>query len=157
LKSRTASILIVMILIITVAPLYVYISYPNTSLEEEAVLEENVIEPVPFRPPRFLIGSVVYSSSREVMNIQRPAVEFYDSRMLIKFDGNKRGLLLLAPSYAEVSTNKEVSGEFLAKLISQGGNLTVKVVAIATKRGSYAIVLEVLRGGERYVIAPQRR
>jgi len=157
LKSKTALILVAMVLIIAVVPLYVYASYPNASSEEEVVLEENLIEPIPFTPPRFLVGFVVYSSTREVVSIRRPIVEFYDDHMLIKFDGNKRGLLLLASSYVEASTNKKVSGEFLAKLISQGEDLTVKVVAFVTKRDSYAVVLEVVRGGERYVIAPQRR
>jgi len=157
LKFKTASILIVMTLIIAVAPLYVYISYPNASTEEEAVLEENVIESMPFRPPRFLIGSLVYSLTREVVSIQRPIVEPHDGRTLIKLDGNRRGLLLLAPSYVEVSTNVEVSGEYLVKLMSQGEELTIKVATFTTRRGSYAIVLEVVRGGERYVIATQRR
>jgi len=157
LKFKTASILIVMALIIAIAPLYVYISYPNASIEEEAVLEENVIGSMPFRPPRFLIGSVIYSSTRELVRIQRPIVEPYDGCTLIKLDGNRRGLLLLAPSYVEVSTNVEVSGKYLVKLMSQGEELTVRVVAFTTKRGSYAIVLEVVRGSERYVIATQRR
>ena len=156
-KFKTALISIAVILIIAVAPLYVYISYPNASSEEEVVLEENVIEPMPFRPPRFLIGSVVYSSTREVVSIQRPIIKHHNGRMLIKFDDDKRGLLLLASSYVEASTNKEVPGKYLAKLMSQGGDLTVKVVVFATKRDSYAVVLEVVRGGERYVIAPQRR
>jgi hypothetical protein len=157
LKFKTALILIAVALIIAVAPLYVYTSYPNFSSEEEAILEENVVEPMPFRPPKFLIGSVIYGSTREVVSIQRPMVEHYDDHLLIKLDGNKRGLLLLAPSYVEASTNKAVSGKHLAELVSQGGDLTIKVIAFTTKRSSYAIVVEVVRDGEQYVMAPQRR
>ncbi|MCC6042912.1 MAG: hypothetical protein LM598_04720 [Candidatus Verstraetearchaeota archaeon] len=156
-KLRIALILIAVALIIVAVPLYVYSSYPYSSSEEEAILEENVIEPMPFRPPRFLVGSVIYGSTREVVSIRGPMVEHYDDHLLIKFGGNKRGLLLLAPSYVETSTNKVVSGEHLAELISRGGDLTVKVVAFTTRRGSYAIVVEVVKGGERYIMAPQRR
>jgi len=157
LKLRTALILIVVALMIVAVPLYVYSSYPHSSSEEEAILEENVIEPMPFRPPRFLVGSVIYGSTREVVSIQRPMVEHYDDHLFIKFSGNRRGLLLLAPFYLETSTNKVVSGEHLAELISRGGDLTVKVVAFTSKRGSYAIVVEVVKGGEQYVMASQRR
>jgi len=157
LKFKTALISIAVALIIVIAPLYVYVSYPNSSLEEEVILEERVVEPMPFRPPKFLVGSVIYGSMREVASIKRPVIEHYDDHLLIKLDGNRKGLLLLAPLYVEASTNKAVSSEYLAKLISQGGDMTIKVIAFTTKRGSYAIVVEAVKGDERYVMAPQRR
>jgi len=157
LKFKIALMSIAVALIIVIAPLYVYASYPSPSSEEEVILEERVIEPMPFRPPKFLVGFVIYGSMIEAASIQRPVVEHYDDHLLIKLDGNRRGLLLLAPLYVEASTNKAVSSGYLAKLISQGGDMTIKVVAFTTRRGSYAIVVEVVKGGERYVMAPQRR
>lgn len=148
------TIVIVLLLALSV-PLYVYVTYPEVCSEEESLLEGSVVGPLPFKPPKFLVGSVVYGSVREVLSIKRPMIERLDAHLLLKLDETRKCPLLLAPAYSEVSTQELLSREHVTNLIVQGAQ-TVKVAFFRTQRGVFSIVLEVTVDNKHYVIAPRR-
>ncbi|MEM4576033.1 MAG: hypothetical protein QW701_01075 [Candidatus Nezhaarchaeales archaeon] len=155
---KLGSILIAssVVLLIVLVPLYVYLTYPNVQDEEEALLEGSVTPVASFRPPKFLIGSIVYGSAREVIDIHEPTIERFNNHLVVKFNEVKKCFLLLAPAYREAVSGKVMSGSQVAGLIVQEGSI-VKIAVFKTSRGLFSVVLEVQVGSERYVIASKGR
>jgi len=154
LKLRSLMIIIVIILALSI-PLYVYVSYPDVYLEEESLLENSAMNIAPFRPPKFLVGSLIYGSTREIYSLRKPMIERYDTRLIFKLDEAGKCPLLLAPTYSEMLTQESLSRERIADLIVQGAQ-TIKLAFFKTQRGIFAVVLEVTIDGRHYVIAPRR-
>lgn len=144
------------VLLIALVPLYVYLTYPNVQAEEESILEVSVTMVTSFRPPKFLIGSIVYGSTREVINIHGPKIERFNNYLAVKFNEVKKCPILLAPTYREVISGKVMSGGQVVELIAQEDSM-VKIAIFKTSRGLISVVIEVQVGDERYVIAPKGR
>lgn len=147
--------MIITVLLTLLIPLYVYATYPDVYLEEESLLESNAMNVTPFRPPKFLVGSLIYGSTRELLSLRKPVIERYDTCLFLKLDGVRKSPLLLAPTYNEMSTKESLSGERMADLIAQGVQ-TIKVAFFRTQRGIFLVVLEVTADGKHYIIAPRR-
>lgn len=143
------------LLLALLTPLYVYVTYPEVCSEEESLLEGRFVNAVPFKPPKFLIGSIIYGSMREVLSLRKPTIERSDIYPILKLDEARKYPLLLASTYSEMSTQELLSREQVAELIAQGAQ-TVKVALFRTPRGIFLVVLEVAIDGKYYLI-PARR
>lgn len=154
-KLKLLLIIIVVLLLAFLTPLYVYITYPEVCLEEESLLEGSVVNAVPFKPPKFLVGSMIYGSVREVLSLRKPIIERSDTHLTLKFNESKKCSLLLAPAYTEVLSQELLSREQMVNIIAQGVQ-AVKVAFFRTQKGVFSIVLEVVVDGKHYVIAPGR-
>lgn len=153
-KPKFLLITAVVLLSALLIPLYVYITYPEVYSEEESFLEGSVAKVVPFKPPKFLVGSLIYGSMREVLSLRKPVIERYDSHLILKLDETKKYPLLLASAYSEVSTRELLPREQVIDLIAQGTQ-TIKVAFFRTQRGTFSIVLEVTVNDKHYVIVPK--
>lgn len=154
-KPKSLLIITVILLLVLLIPLYVYITYPEVCLEEESLLEGSVVNVVPFKPPKFLVGSLIYGSMREVLSLKKPIIEHSGTCLILKLDEARKCPLLLASTYSELSTQEPLSREQVANLIVQGAQ-TIKVAFFRTQRGTFSIVLEVNVDSKHYVIAPRR-
>lgn len=154
-KPKSLLIIAVVLLFALLIPLYVYTTYPEVYSEEESFLEGNVAKVVPFKPPKFLVGSLIYGSMREVFSLRKPIIEHYDSHLILKLDEARKYPLLLASTYSETSTRELLSREQVVDLMAQGAQM-IKVAVFRTQRGTFSIVLEVTINDKHYVIVPKR-
>lgn len=154
-KFKFLLIITGIILLVLSIPFYVYITYPEVNMEEESLLEGDVVKVVPFKPPKFLVGSIIYGSTREVLNLRKPVIERFDDFLALKLDEARKYPLLLAPTYSEVLTQELLSGKQMADLIVQGSQ-TIKVASFKTQRGTFLVVLEVVADNKHYIIVPKR-
>jgi len=142
-------------LLIFLIPLYVYLTYPDVGLAEESLLEGFVTPQLPFKPPRFLVGSIIHGSKREVFLV-RPTIERQDGRMLLVLSNKVKCPLLFADAYVDAASG-EVAFQQQAASLTVGKASAIRVAVFETPRGVFSVVLEVHVNGRRYVIAPRGR
>lgn len=157
-KLKFIFIIAAALILALLIPLYVYVTYPEVRSEEELLLEDDIAKVIPFKPPKFLVGSVIYGSQREVLvlDLKELIIERSDRHLTLKLDESRKCPLLLAPSYSEVLTREMLSRDQMINLIAKGAQM-IKIALFKTQRGLFSIVLEVVVDSKHYVIASGRR
>jgi len=150
-----ALLIISLAFLILLIPLYVYSTYPEVGSEEESLIESFVIPQLPFKPPRFLVGSIIHGSKKESFMI-RPIIEQQDNRLLLVLSNETKCPLLFAGAYVDVSSGEVVLRPQIVSLATSKAS-AMRVVVLETPRGPLSVVLEVHVDGKRYAIAPRGR
>ncbi|MEM1927687.1 MAG: hypothetical protein QXS85_02990 [Acidilobaceae archaeon] len=153
-RLELVAVLAASILVATLFPVAVYITYPDVRGYEPG-LEEVLSEDLVLRPPRFLVGSAnsVLYRGRSVEALKDSSFHEHTQRarhLVVFTEREGRAILVLLPHYLDRASGALVSGEELAKAIRAREALLV-VEFFETHRGRVGVVVEVKLEDREYV------